>query len=51
MIVNKEKEKLQSVTDDMKNIINNIQVGRVSIDKVKTTLEMMVKECEDVLSK
>lgn len=45
------KKKLISVTKDMENIVNNIENKRVSIEQVKNTLEIMIKECEEVLNK
>lgn len=46
-----DENKLQSVTKDMENIIDNITNQRISIEQVKSTLEVMVKECKEVLSK
>lgn len=45
------KKKLISITQDMNNIVNNIENNRANIEQVKNTLEIMIKECEEVSSK
>jgi hypothetical protein len=45
------KKKLISITEDMKNIVNNIENNRANMEQVKNTLEVMIKECEEVSSK
>lgn len=45
------KKKLISITEDMKNIVNNIENNRVNMEQVKNTLKIMIKECEEVSSK
>lgn len=45
------KKKLISITKDMENIVGNIENKRINIEQVKSTLEVMIEECEEVLNK
>ena len=45
------KKKLISITKDMENIVDNIENKRINIEQVKNTLEIMIRECEEVLNK
>lgn len=45
----KQSEKLKSITDDMKIIIGNIKCGILTVEQIKSTLEVMVKECEEII--